>query len=127
MAKKIFVIDDEPAILLTLRDRLLMEGYEVIIASAGKSVIRTAVKEKPDIIVLDIMLPDVKGYQLCQKLKKNKAVNAKIIVVTSKIDAVDAVQAGQSGADDFVVKTTDYNALIDSIKQFMPKQKEEGV
>ncbi|MBL7081905.1 MAG: response regulator [Candidatus Omnitrophica bacterium] len=119
MPKKILVIDDEPVILTTLRDRLILDGYEVITAVDGNSGIEQAEKEKPDLIVLDIMLPDMDGHQVCRIIKGNKKSDAKIIIVTSKIDAIDAVRAKEAGADDFTVKTTGYAALVEAIKHFI--------
>ncbi|MBU4478573.1 MAG: response regulator [Candidatus Omnitrophica bacterium] len=119
MSKKILVIDDEPTILVTLRDRLRMEGYEVITATDGSAAMEAAINERPDIIIMDIMLPDISGYQLCKDIKEIKEINAGIIMMTNKIDAVDAVKAREHGADDFIVTMAGYDAVLESIKNFI--------
>ncbi|MCK4947876.1 MAG: response regulator [Candidatus Aureabacteria bacterium] len=119
MPKKVLIIDDEPNILATLRDRLVYEGYDVITAIDGSSGIKQAYQNKPDLIVLDIMLPDMDGHQVCRILKSTKNIKIPIIVVTSKVDAVDALKVKKSGADDFTVKTMDYKSLIEAIKRLI--------
>lgn len=120
MAKKILVIDDEPVILLGVSDRMRLEGYEVVTAQDGKSGIEQAEKEKPDIIILDIMLPDMTGHEVCKAIKSKVGNKCFVIMATSKIDAVDAKKARDSGADDFTVKTTDYGPLLGAVKQRLP-------
>jgi len=117
MEKKILIIDDEPVILTTMRDRLVMEGFDVVTAIDGQSGIAQAEKENPDLIVIDIMLPDMSGFDVCETVRKNGNIDSKIIIVTSKIDAVDASKARESGADDFTAKTVDYAPLIDVIRK----------
>ncbi len=117
--KKVLIIDDEPNILATLKDRLMYEGYDVITAIDGSSGIKQAYQNKPDLIVLDIMLPDMDGHQVCQILKSTKNIKIPIIAVTSKVDAVDALKVKKSGADDFTVKTMDYKSLIEAIKRLI--------
>ncbi len=118
MAQKILVVDDEPNILLALSDRLKLEGYDVVSAIDGASGIELAEKEKPDIMILDIMLPDMDGFKVCEAIKGEKKLDIKIVMATSKIDAVDVGKAMQVGADDFTVKTADFAAVLGAIKKF---------
>ncbi len=117
MLKKILIIDDEPNILITLKDRLEFEGYEVITAIDGTSGLKQADEGIPDLIILDTMLPDMDGHQVCRTIKTVKKLNIPVIMVTSKIDALDAVRARKSGTDDFTVKTADYGVLLDAVKR----------
>ena len=119
MAKKILVIEDEPIIMMAMKTRLNLEGYEVLTAPDGKSGIEAAEKKKPDVIVLDIMLPDIDGFTVCDTIKNRKKLKVKIVMVTSKIDAVDATKARKSGADDFTVKTTNFEAVLSVIKKLL--------
>lgn len=119
MAKKILIIDDEPDIALSLGDRLKLEGYEVVTAEDAKSGIEQIEKENPDIVVLDIMLPDRDGFDVCNSIKNDREIDVKVIMTTGKIDAVDAVKAREAGADEFTVKTPDYAGLVEAIRQFV--------
>lgn len=118
MAKKILIVDDEPLILTTIKDRLTYEGYQILTAVDGKTALAVAEEERPDIVILDIVLPDIDGYQICRAIKANKELASVVIMVTSKIDAVDAVKARDAGADDFVAKTSDHAGILKAIKQY---------
>jgi DNA-binding response OmpR family regulator len=119
MAKKILIVDDEAIILRTMQDRLKLAGYEVVTAETGKQGIALADQEKPDLIVLDVMLPDGNGNDFCKTLKGKKDFHTAIVMATSKIDALDAVRAREAGADDFTVKTSDFAPLLSAIKKLI--------
>ena len=119
MKKKILIIDDEPFLLKTLRDRLIIEGFEVITASDGESGMALIRSEHPDCVILDVMLPDVSGHQLCRLIKTDLTITAKIIMVTSKIDPADREISQQVGADAFNIKTTDHQAIISRVKEIL--------
>ncbi len=123
--KKILLIEDEENIATTLSDRFKFEGYAVVVAREGKEGIEKAKREKPDIILLDIMLPDMNGHDICRTLKNDDEVTAPVIMMTSKIDAVDITKANESGADDFEVKTGDYAALSNAVKRLFEKSPQE--
>jgi len=112
--KKILIIEDDESIRKVLKARLEKVGYEVRLASSGEEGM-TAVKEmKPDAIILDVMLPDANGFDLCKQIKEIDDF-FKVIIYTGKLEAVDARRARQVGADDFTVKTVDFKYLLESI------------
>ena len=117
--KKILIVDDEETVLITMADRFRLEGYDVITAQNGNEGIRKAKSKSYYIIVLDIMLPDMSGHEMCRTLKSIEGITAPIVMATSKIDAVDSLRAEQSGARDFAVKTANYDHLIESVKRII--------
>ena len=114
MKKKILVIEDRESLQGVLKSRLQEAGYKVFIASTGAEGLKAVTKTKPDLIVLDVMLPDANGFDLCKKIKEKKKP-AKVIIYTGKLEAVDTRRARLAGADDFTVKTIDFKYLLESI------------
>ena len=100
--KKILVVDDESAILQTLRFNLERNGYAVCTAGDGRSAIALASTEKPDLVILDIMLPVLDGIEACREIRKTSGVP--IIMLTAKDQEFDKVLALELGADDYVTK-----------------------
>jgi two-component system alkaline phosphatase synthesis response regulator PhoP len=100
--KKILVVDDESAILQTLRFNLERNGYAVCTAGDGRSAIALASTEKPDLVILDIMLPVLDGIEVCKEIRKTSGVP--IIMLTAKDQEFDKVLALELGADDYVTK-----------------------
>lgn len=120
MAKKILIVDDEPDTLKVLENRFKIEGYDVITASDGASCIEQAKKEKPDVILLDIVLPDISGFQACRTIKSDKATQAiKVIVCTNKLDKINVAEARKSMADEFVEKLSDSARLLEVVKKII--------
>jgi len=116
---RILIIDDEPNILETMKDCFTMEGYEVLTAENGQDGIEEAKSAVPDLIIVDIMLPDSDGNEVCRIIKEDCGMKIPVIVATSKIDAIDATKARAAGADDFTVKTMDYEPLLDAVKKIL--------
>ncbi len=103
--KKILVIDDLPENVFMLQDRLEHEGYEVITAYDGKSGIEKAKSELPDLILLDVMMPDITGIEVCKTLVVDKKTSGiPIILVTAKSDAEDTKEGLEAGAFDYIKK-----------------------
>ena len=115
MKKKILVIDDEPAIQELMRLQLEQLGYSVISALTGNKGIKKIQDEQPDAVVLDVVLPDANGFDVCSRIRQELQSPVKIIMCTSKIEAVDASQARESGADDFVAKTADFEPIAEAL------------
>ena len=103
--KKILVIDDLPENVFMLQDRLEHEGYEVLTAYDGKSGIQKAQTEFPDLILLDIMMPDINGIEVCKILVKDKNTSTiPVILVTAKTGAEDTKEGLDAGAFDYIKK-----------------------
>ncbi len=103
--KRILVIDDLPENVFMLQDRLEHEGYEVITAYDGKSGIEKAMSELPDLILLDVMMPDITGIEVCKTLvAEEKTSGIPIILVTAKAGAEDTKEGLEAGAFDYIKK-----------------------
>lgn len=100
---RILVIDDEPEMLMGLEDNLRYEGYEVLTARNGQDGLTKALKELPNLIILDIMMPDLSGWDVCRELRK-KGINIPVIMLTARGQEVDTVLGLELGADDYVRK-----------------------
>lgn len=115
--KKILVIDDLPENVFLLQDRLENEGYEVITAYEGKSGLNKAITEQPDLILLDIMMPDITGLDVCKKLGSNdETAHIPIILVTAKIEAEDIKEGLEAGAFDYIKKPFNRIELLARVK-----------
>jgi DNA-binding response OmpR family regulator len=109
--KTILVVDDEPHIVMGLRDALEFEGFRVISAGKGKDGVSLAKSERPDAIILDLMLPDVNGYAVCEEVRRIDPL-VPILMLTARSQETDKVRGLDSGADDYVTKPFGVNELI---------------
>jgi len=115
--KRILVIDDLPENVYMLQDRLEHEGYEVLTAYDGKSGIEKATKELPDLILLDVMMPDINGFEVCKTLVNDEQTsNIPIILVTAKTEAEDTKEGLDAGAFDYVKKPFNKIELLARVK-----------
>lgn len=99
---RVLVIDDEPQILRALRINLSVRGYEVVTASSGAGALRAAAEHKPDVVILDLGLPDISGIDVLAGLRG--WLTAPVIVLSARTDSSDKVEALDAGADDYVTK-----------------------
>lgn len=99
---RILVVDDEPAIARTLRINLASRGYDVELAADGRSALASCAEELPDLVVLDLGLPDVDGVEVLRRLRERSAVP--VVVLSARHDSDDKVEALDLGADDYVTK-----------------------
>jgi DNA-binding response OmpR family regulator len=113
--KTILIIEDEPQIVLGLKDALEFEGFRVASAGKGRDGVSLARHEKPDAVLLDLMLPDVNGYKVCEELRRwNPFVP--IIMLTARSQEVDKIRGLDAGADDYVTKPFSIGELIARIR-----------
>src|SRR5579872_853156 len=112
--KKILIVDDESAILQTLRFNLERSGYMVVTAGDGRSAVAMAQREQPDLVVLDIMLPVLDGIEVCKEIRKTSSVP--IIMLTAKDQEIDKVIALELGADDYVTKPFALHEFLARVK-----------
>jgi len=113
--KTILVVDDEPHIVLGLRDSLEFEGFRVISAAGGQEGVSLARSEAPDAIILDVMLPDLNGYAACEQLRRIRP-HVPILMLTARSQEMDKIRGLDSGADDYVTKPFSVNELIARIR-----------
>ncbi|GAB6137537.1 response regulator [Halanaerobaculum tunisiense] len=117
MAAKILVVDDEENIVQLVEFNLKKEGYEVITASKGQQALELVRQQEPDLIVLDLMLPGVDGFDICRKIRQNDQYsNLPIIILSAKEEEVDKILGLELGADDYVTKPFSPRELIARVK-----------
>jgi DNA-binding response OmpR family regulator len=109
--KKILIIEDEPHIVLGLTDALEFEGFAVVSAGKGKDGVQLARQEKPDAILLDLMLPDTNGFKVCEDVRRSDPF-VPIIMLTARGQEVDKIRGLDAGADDYVTKPFSVGELI---------------
>jgi DNA-binding response OmpR family regulator len=113
--RTILVIEDEPHIALGLKDALEFEGFAVLTAPTGRAGMQLAQREKPDAILLDLMLPDLNGYQVCEDVRRTNQF-VPIIMLTAKSQEADKIRGLQAGADDYVTKPFSVGELVARIR-----------
>jgi len=105
MAQRILVVDDDPNALRLISYALHREGFEVVAAQSGQEALKQVVEQPVDLIVLDIMMPQMDGYQVCQRLRENPdTARLPVIMLTAKSQVEDKVRGFKAGADDYVTK-----------------------
>jgi DNA-binding response OmpR family regulator len=109
--KKILIIEDEPHIILGLTDALEFEGFAVVSAAKGKDGVLLARQDKPDAVLLDLMLPDTNGFKVCEDLRRSDPF-VPIIMLTARGQEVDKIRGLDAGADDYVTKPFSVGELI---------------
>lgn len=112
---KILVVDDEKSIINLIRMNLELEGYEVVTSESGMDAIRSFTEEKPELVILDIMLPDISGYKVIRKLHELDPAAA-VIMLTAKGEVNDKLFGLQLGADDYMTKPFNGEELLLRIK-----------
>src|SRR3954447_16029327 len=110
---RILVIEDEPDIQQILEYNLREKGHKVFIAGKGEEGLRIAREKRPDLVLLDLMLPDIPGTEVCKTLKSDAATrNAQVVMLTAKGEEIDRVVGFELGADDYVVKPFSVRELV---------------
>jgi DNA-binding response OmpR family regulator len=114
---RILVVDDEPALVKALKFNLEKEGFTVITAADGKEALIKAETEDPSLVILDVMLPEVDGFEVCRRLRRVSAVP--IIMLTAKGEEIDRVVGLEIGADDYLTKPFSLRELIARVKALL--------
>ena len=115
---RILVVEDDPAILRGLSDNLRLESYEVVTAADGEAGDRLAHEARPDLIVLDLMLPKLSGYELCRRLR-SEGLTTPILMLTARGEEADRVLGLDLGADDYVTKPFSVRELLARIRALL--------
>lgn len=118
MSKKILVVDDEQSIVTLLQYNLEQSGYTVITALDGEQGLEAAVDIRPDLVVLDLMLPKMDGLEVCKQLRQQK-INIPILMLTAKDDEFDKVLGLELGADDYLTKPFSPREVVARIKAIL--------
>jgi DNA-binding response OmpR family regulator len=109
--KAILVIEDEPHIALGLKDALEFEGFRVLTSDTGREGVQCLRQERPDAVLLDLMLPDMNGYQICEEIRRLDAF-VPVIMLTAKSQEADKIRGLDAGADDYVTKPFSVGELV---------------
>lgn len=126
MQKKILVVDDEPQILKAIRYYLEDEGYEVLTAESGKEAIELAERYNPDLIVLDVIMPFMDGFEVCRELRSRRSTHlVPIIFLTARERLEDKITGFDLGGDDYITKPFNNRELLARIKSRLRRSEEE--
>lgn len=117
----ILVVEDEPVLLETLEYNLKREGYRVLTVASGRSAVETFRRERPDLVILDVMLPDIDGFEVCRILRRESTVP--ILMLTARSDEVDKVVGLEVGADDYVTKPFSMRELLARVKALLRRER----
>jgi len=123
---KILLVDDEPDILEIVGYNLSSEGYQVITAENGIEAVKKAKKEKPQLIILDVMMPEMDGIEACEQIRKNPDLSDTIITfLTARGEDYSQVAGFDAGADDYITKPIKPKVLVSKVKALLRRLKEE--
>jgi diguanylate cyclase (GGDEF)-like protein len=125
MPETILVVDDDPDIARFVEVNLRSAGYDVAVAGDGEEALEKAGELRPDLVLLDVMMPRIDGFEVAQRLRKNpQTANTSIIMLTAKALSADKVTGLQSGADDYIIKPFDPIELLARVKGTLRRAKE---
>jgi len=117
---RILVIDDSPTMLYMVTEMIAQGGHETITASNGEQAICMAVNQQPDLVLLDVILPKLNGYEVCRQLKSTpQTADIPVVMITSKSKDKDRKWGIEQGADDYITKPFDADDLLDVIERFV--------
>jgi two-component system cell cycle response regulator len=120
MTARILVVDDVPANLRLLEAKLMADYYEVLLAASGPQALEMAFTQMPDIVLLDVMMPEMDGYEVCRRLKSDPATrHIPVVMVTALTDASERVRGLDAGADDFLSKPVDDATLAARLRALL--------
>ncbi len=117
---KIMVVDDSPTEVHVLQTMLTKNGYEVVVATSGETGVEMAKVEMPDLILMDVVMPGINGFQATRQISKNTETSAiPVIIVTTKDQETDKVWAMRQGAKDYIVKPVQEKTLIEHVNMVL--------
>lgn len=121
MSEKVLVVEDDLALRETLEYNLTRQGYTVLTAADGPTALKTARQEQPDLILLDIMLPGLDGFEVCRALRQE--TNVPILMLTARDEEIDRVVGLEVGADDYVTKPFSMRELLARVKALLRRSR----
>ena len=117
---RILIVDDNPTNVKVLQTRLVAEGYEVVTAGDGEEGLAVARRDKPDLILLDVMMPKLDGFEVCRRLRGDASFPfTPIIMVTAMADSKDVVAGLEAGGDEYLTKPVDHAALAARVRSML--------
>jgi DNA-binding response OmpR family regulator len=123
MAKRVLVVDDEPNIVASLRFLMEREGFEVELAATGDAALSALEREPADLILLDVMMPELDGFEVCRRIRSNPAWQAtKVVMLTAKGREAERDRGMALGADCYVTKPFSTRELIERVKAILAER-----
>ena len=127
MHKQILIVDDEPGVVVPLQFLMEQQGYNVMTAQRGEDALDLIYQYKPDLVLLDIMLPGIDGYEVCEIVRLNPNYrDVKIIFLTAKSSEVEFAKGMALGADAYITKPFSNAALVAKVKELLEKTYKEA-
>jgi two-component system, OmpR family, response regulator MprA len=120
MRARLLVVDDDEHLLAALRRALAFEGYDVVVAASGESGLRAAREQPPDLVVLDVALPGIDGFEVCRRLRA--ASDVPILMLTARDEVTDRVTGLDAGADDYLVKPFAVDELLARVRALLRRR-----
>lgn len=120
----VLIVEDDPTMLRGLKDNFEFEGYRVLTATDGQAGMQRILESPPDLVILDIMLPKVNGYEVCQRVRR-EGIEVPIIMLTAKGQETDVVLGLSLGADDYVTKPFSIKQLLARVSAFLRRQRQD--
>jgi DNA-binding response OmpR family regulator len=119
-SKKILIVDDEMDLVETVRFPLEVEGYHVLVSYNGEDALNQARKENPDLILLDLMLPKLDGYEVCRRLKcDDRCKHIPILMLTAKFQEKDKALGMETGVNEYITKPFDIRDLLKKVRGYL--------
>ncbi|MFN2389453.1 MAG: response regulator transcription factor [Actinomycetota bacterium] len=119
-SKRILVCDDDPSILTFVEVNLELEGYEVYSASGGEEAVRIATSERPDLVILDVMMPRMDGYEACERLKQDDSTkDIPVIFLSARAQQADIERGQACGVSDYITKPFDPMELLEVVQRLV--------
>lgn len=120
MTKKILIVDDEPNIVISLEFLMRREGFEVTVARDGEEALSAIAQEKPDLVLLDVMMPKLNGFEVCEKVKATpEHAGVSIIMLTAKGREAEVSKGLSLGADGYITKPFSTRDLVEQVKNLL--------
>ena len=120
MGKKILIVDDEPSIIVPLQFLMEQNGYETVVAFSGEEAMESIIADPPDLILLDIMLPIIDGFEVCQRVREKPDLDhVRIIMITAMGSEANIAKGLALGADAYVTKPFSNTAVVEKVKELL--------
>ena len=127
MPKEILIVDDEPSVVVALQFLMQQQGYHVLVAETGEDALDLIYKYKPDLVILDVMLPGIDGYEVCEIVRLNPDYRkVKILFLTARRDEVEIAKGLALGADAYITKPFSNDKLVAAVNEVLESRYEEA-
>jgi DNA-binding response OmpR family regulator len=124
MAQRILIVDDEPSIVISLQYLMQRAGYEVAVAADGEAALQAVAEQSPDLVILDVMLPKVNGFDVCRRLRADpRWSGVKILMLTAKGRDTDVSKGLEVGADAYVTKPFSTRELVAEVAELLRRER----